>query len=317
MTKRGWLAFSLLSAIWGVPYLFIRIAVRGGVPPLVLAWARVTMASIILLALAAQAGKLAGLRGRWRSIVAYAVAEVTLPFPLIAAGEKRVASSLAAIVIASVPLIMALIAMRFDRAERPTPLRAVGLAIGFAGVIALVGIDVAGSTDELLGTAAILVAAVGYAIGPMIIKHRLAGLDARATMGASLGVASLLLAPLTALTWPQRMPTGGAIGSVVVLGVVCTAAAFAVLPMLVSEVGPSRMSVITYVNPLVAVILGVILLGERPGAGAVAGLLLILAGSWLSTGGGLPPGLVRASGRSRSRRWDRRAGARVELARRS
>src|SRR5579859_5145374 len=137
MTKRGWLAFSLLSAIWGVPYLFIRIAVRGGVPPLVLAWARVSMASIILLALAAQAGKLTGLRGRWRAIVAYAVAEVTLPFPLIAAGEKRVASSLAAIVIASVPLIMALIAMRFDHAERPTRLRAAGLAIGFAGVVAL------------------------------------------------------------------------------------------------------------------------------------------------------------------------------------
>lgn len=313
MTKRGWLAFSLLSAIWGVPYLFIRIAVRGGVPPLVLAWVRVTMASVILLALAAQAGKLSGLRGRWRAIVAYAVAEVTLPFPLIAAGEQRVASSLAAIVIASVPLIMALIALRFDHSERPTPLRAVGLAIGFAGVIALVGIDVAGSTSELVGTAAILLAAVGYAIGPMIIKHRLSGLDARATMGASLGVASLLLAPLAAVTWPQRMPTSGAIGSVAVLGVVCTAAAFAILPVLVSEVGPSRMSVITYVNPLIAVILGVVLLGERPGAGAVAGLLLILAGSWLSTGGGLPPGLLRLAERRWPARFARRQQVGLEL----
>lgn len=300
MTKRGWLTFSLLSAIWGVPYLFIRIAVRGGVPPLVLAWARVTMASLILLALAAQAGRLSALRGRWRAIVAYAVAEVTLPFPLIAAGEKEVASSLAAIVIASVPLIMALIAMRFDHTERPTALRASGLAIGFAGVVALVGIDVAGSASELLGTAAILLAAVGYAIGPMIIKHRLSGLDARATMGASLGVAAVLLTPLALLTWPQRTPSAGAIGSVAVLGVVCTAAAFMILPVLVAEVGPTRMSVITYVNPVVAVILGVILLGEHPGAGAVAGLLLILAGSWLSTGGGLPPGLTRLAGRQRS-----------------
>jgi drug/metabolite transporter (DMT)-like permease len=313
VTKRGWLAFSLLSAIWGVPYLFIRIAVRGGVPPLVLAWVRVTMASVILLALAAQAGKLSGLRSRWRAIVAYAVAEVTLPFPLIAAGEQRVASSLAAIVIASVPLIMALIAMRFDHSERPTRIRAVGLAVGFAGVIALVGIDVAGSASELLGTGAILLAAVGYAIGPMIIKHRLSGVDGRATMGASLGVASVLLAPLAALTWPHRLPTSGAIGSVAVLGVVCTAAAFAILPVLVAEVGPSRMSVITYVNPLVAVILGVILLGERPGAGAVAGLLLILAGSWLSTGGGLPPGLLRLAERRRVSRFERRQSIGLEL----
>jgi len=296
------LTFSLLSVIWGVPYLFIRIAVRGGVPPLVLAWARVSMASVILLALAAQAGKLPALRGRWRAIVAYAVAEVTLPFPLIAFGEQRVASSLAAIVIASVPLIMAVIAIRFDQTERPTALRAVGLAVGFAGVVALVGIDVAGSAGALLGTAAVLVAAVGYAIGPMIIKHRLSGLDARATMGASLGVAALLLAPLAFLTWPQRTPSAGAIGSVVVLGVVCTAAAFMILPVLVAEVGPTRMSVITYVNPVVAVILGVVLLGEHPGAGAVAGLLLILAGSWLSTGGGVPPGLTRLA-------WRRRQGS--------
>jgi drug/metabolite transporter (DMT)-like permease len=147
----------------------------------------------------------------------------------------------------------------------------------------------------------------------MIIKHRLAGLDARVTMGASLGVASLLLAPLAALTWPHRLPTSGAIGSVAVLGVVCTAAAFAILPMLVAEVGPSRMSVITYINPLVAVILGVILLGEHPGAGAVAGLLLILAGSWLSTGGGLPPGLVRLAERRRSARAEQPQPVGMEL----
>src|SRR5438270_12677518 len=109
---------------------------------------------------------------------------------MIAFGEQRVSSSLAAIVVASVPLIGAVLAIRFDHSERPTRLRARGLLIGFGGVIALVGIDVAGRTSELLGTAAILLAAVGYAIGPMLVKLRLGALDARAAMGGMLGIAS-------------------------------------------------------------------------------------------------------------------------------
>jgi drug/metabolite transporter (DMT)-like permease len=192
--------------------------------------------------------------------------------------------------------------MRFDHSEKPTRLRAIGLLIGFGGVIALVGIDVAGNSGALLGTGEVLVAAVGYAIGPMLIKHRMDGLDARAMMGGSLAICSLLLAVPAALDPPPTTPTAGAIASVVVLGLVCTAAAFVVFTVLVREAGTSRATVITYVNPVVAVALGVTLLGERPGAGAVAGLLLILAGSWLSTGGSLPPGVTRAlSPRTQSR----------------
>jgi drug/metabolite transporter (DMT)-like permease len=310
MSRRAWLAFAAVSLIWGIPYLFIRIAVRGGLTPLTLAWGRITLAAIVLMALAWRAGTLSHARGLWRWLVAYAVAEVSLPFPLIAFGEQRVASSLAAIVIAAVPLIGALLAMRFDHSERPTSLRAFGLMIGFAGVIALVGIDVAGRSDELLGTAAILAAAVGYSIGPMIMKHRLAGLDSRATIGASLGIASVLLTPLALLDLPHRTPSAGAIGSVVVLGLVCTALAFVIVSVLIHEAGTGRAMVITYINPVVAVSLGVALLGEQPGAGAVAGLLLILAGSWLSTGGGLPPPFRKWAERaSRARRRGSAAGA--------
>jgi drug/metabolite transporter (DMT)-like permease len=293
MTRRAWLAFAAMSLIWGVPYLLIKVAVEHGMPPLSLAWARVTLAAAVLLALASRAGTLATVRPRLRWLLAYAVVEITLPFSLIAFGEQRVSSSLAAITIASVPLVGALLAMRFDHSERPTPVRALGLAVGFGGVIALVGIDVAGRSGELLGTAAILLAAVGYAIGPMIIKHRLRGLDPRATMGTSLAIAAVLLAPAAALDRPHAVPSAGAIGAVVALGLLCTAAAFVIFSILIGEAGTSRATVITYVNPVIAVTLGVILLSERPGAGAVAGLLLILAGSWLSTDGRLPPGLRR------------------------
>jgi drug/metabolite transporter (DMT)-like permease len=310
MSRRAWLAFAAASVIWGIPYLFIRIAVRGGMTPLVLAWGRVTLAAVVLLGLAWRAGTLGPLRGHLRWLVLYAVAEVTFPFPLIAFGEQRVSSSLAAIVIATVPLIGAMLALRYDHSERPTKLRAIGLLIGFSGVVALVGIDVAGRAGELLGTGAILLAAVGYAIGPMVIKLRLVELDPRAAMGSSLAVASVLLAPGAALDLPHRVPSAGAIVCVVVLGLVCTAAAFVIYTVLIREAGTSRATVITYVNPVVAVALGVVLLGEQPGAGAVAGLLLILAGSWLSTGGRIPPGLQEWDpGRVRSRRRARREAA--------
>lgn len=292
MSTRAWLAFAAMSVIWGVPYLFIKIAVDGGVPPAAVAWTRVTLAAAVLLVLAWRAGTLPSLRGRVRWLVAYAVAEISIPFPLIALGEQHVASSLTAILIASVPLIIALLALRFDPAERATGMRLFGLLLGFGGVVALMGLDVSGNPDELLGALAILGAAVGYAIGPLVLKHRLVDLDPRATMGGSLAIASLILAPAAALTAPSEAPTGGAIASIVVLGLLCTAVAFVIFNVLIADAGPGRALVITYVNPLVAVALGVTLLDERPGAGAVAGLLLILAGSWLSTDGRLPPRLT-------------------------
>jgi drug/metabolite transporter (DMT)-like permease len=311
MSRRAWVAFAAMSAIWGIPYLLIRIAVRHGVTPPALAWGRVTLAAVVLLVLAWRAGTLRDLRGRWRPLVAYAVAEIAIPFPMLGIGEEHVPSSLAAIVIASVPLIGAVLAMRFDRSEKPTPVRALGLVLGFGGVVALVGLDVAGRGQELLGVGACLVTATGYAIGPMVVKHWLADLDPRASMGASLAIAAVLLAPTIALDPPPAVPAAGAIIAVITLGLVCTAAAFAIFAVLIREAGPSRATVITYVNPAIAVILGVTLLGEQLGTGAVAGLLLILAGSWLSTDGRLPPGIAMLAARRAPRP---EAGARPEAA---
>ena len=298
MTRRAWLAFAASSLIWGVPYLFIKIAVDHGVTAPVLAWGRVTLGAIVLLTLAWRAGTLATVWTRWRWLLAFAVAEIVIPFPMLAIGEERVPSSLAAIMVATVPLIGALLAIRFDHSERPTPVRALGLGLGFGGVIALVGLDVAGHKGELLGVGAIMLTATGYAIGPMVVKHRLAGLDPRAAMGASLALASVILTPWAALDIPRHVPSAGAIGAVVVLGLVCTAVGFVVYAILIGEAGTSRATVITYVNPVIAVTLGVLLLGEHPGAGAVAGLLLILAGGWLATDGRLPPGIARLLART-------------------
>ena len=291
MTSRARVLFAAMSLIWGVPYLFIKIAVRGGISPGGVAWGRVTLAAAVLLVLAARARTLGALRGKVRWIVAFAVAEIAIPFPLVAVSEQRIASSLAAILMATVPLLMAVLALRFDVSERPTAARLLGLIIGFAGVVALVGLDLSHRSGELVGVLAVLTAAAGYAIGPFILKRHLLDLDPRAAVGASLAVASVLLLPVAITTMPAHVPGAGPLAAVAVLGLFCTALAFVVYNALIAETGTTRAAVITYLNPVVAVALGVAILGESPGAGAIAGLLLILAGSWLSTDGRLPPGL--------------------------
>jgi drug/metabolite transporter (DMT)-like permease len=303
MSARAWIAFGAVSTLWGIPYLFIKIADEGGMPPVTLAWARVVLGAVVLLALAWRSGTLASLRGRWRWIAVYAAAEIAIPFPMIAAGEQRIASSTAAIVIATAPLLVALLAIRFEPAERVDRRRLTGLLLGLLGVAALVGLDLTGGSGQLLGIAAVLVAALGYAIGPMVLKRQLSDLDPVAAMGGSLALAAVALTPVAATSLPAARPSDGALGAVVVLGLLCTAAALVLMARLVNEVGPGRALVITYINPVVAVGLGVAFLGETPGAGAVAGLLLILAGSWLSTDGRIPPGMAMAASRLlRSRR---------------
>jgi drug/metabolite transporter (DMT)-like permease len=293
MSARAWTAFAAVSTLWGIPYLFIKVAVDDGVPPVFLAWVRITLAAIVLLGLAYRAGVLGPVRDRLRDVAAYAVIEITLPFPLIAEGERHVSSSLAAILISAVPMIVALLALRFDPGERATGRRLLGLLVGFGGVVALVGLDVAGQPGELLGACAILLAAVGYAAGPMLLNRRFADLDPRATMGVSLAIAAAILTLPALANPPAAMPSGDALVSLAVLGLLCTALAFVFFGMLIAEVGPGRATVITYIAPIVAVALGVAILGEHLGPGSIAGLLLILAGSWLSTDGRLPPGLNR------------------------
>ncbi len=310
MSARAWISFAAVSTLWGIPYLFIKVAVDDGVPPAFLAWVRVVLGALVLLVLAWRANVLGSLRGRWRWIAVFAVVEISIPFPLIAAGEQHVSSSLAAIIIAAAPLFVALLAIRFDAEERATGARLAGLLLGLAGVVALVGIDVAGNSDELLGAAAILASALCYAIGPMLMKRHFNEVDPRASMGAALAIAAVVLTPAVAVAPPTATPSSEAIASLLILGVLCTAAAFVFYAALVAEAGPGRALVITYVAPVVAVALGMAVLDEQPGAGAIAGLLLILAGSWLSTDGRLPPGLAQLVARGRARKLAAEPGGR-------
>ena len=218
--------------------------------------------------------------------------------------------------------MVAFIALRFDHAERPTPSRLAGMLIGLGGVVALVGIDIGGRGAELVGAGAVLLATVGYAIGPLIVNRRLSGADPLGPVAAAMGIASIMLLPFGVADFPAQAPSDEAIVSVIVLGVICSALGFLLFFRLIAEIGPSRATVITYVNPIVALALGVAILGEEVTAGATAGLLLILAGSWLATDGRLPPRPCRDSGAvtasqscSRTGGWlrSRRLGQREEM----
>jgi drug/metabolite transporter (DMT)-like permease len=291
MSARAWWLFAAVSVLWGIPYLFIKLAVED-LSPVMVAFARIVVAFALLLPYAWHKGALRGLGAHWKPLAIYSVVEICLPWPLIGFGEQRVSSGLAAILIAAVPLVVALMALRIDHEERAEGSRLAGLVLGFAGVVVLLGLDVAGRPGELLGGLAILLATVGYAAGPMIIKHRFADLDPLGPVTASMGISAVVLLPAAVLTAPAAAPSAQTLISVVVLGVACSALGFLLFFALIAAVGPGRATVITFVNPVVAVALGVALLGEGLGPSAVAGLLLILAGSWLSTGGKPPPGLM-------------------------
>jgi drug/metabolite transporter (DMT)-like permease len=314
VSPRGWILFAAVSVVWGMPYLFIKIGVEELTPGFV-AWSRVALAALVLLPLAIKAGALRGLPLRW--LVAFAAVEIAIPFPLIAFGEQHISSSLAAILIAALPLVVAFLALRFDHAERPTRMRLIGMLVGLSGVIALVGIDIGGRGAELLGAAAVLTATLGYACGPLIVKRHLADADPLGPVTAAMAIASVMLLPFGIGDFPAETPATDTLVSIAVLGLVCSAIAFLLFFRLITEVGPSRATVITYVNPIVALALGVAVLGESVTAGAIAGLLLILAGSWLATDGRLPPGLAAIVTRAQERREARSAARLNTLVRRA
>ena len=268
MSRRAWILFASVSLIWGVPYLFIKVALDGGASPMLVAWGRVAIGAALLLPIAWKLGYLDGLRSKAKPLVAFSIAECGLPWWLIPLGEQQVSSSLAAILIASLPLVTALLAFRVDRSERVVGLRLVGLFIGLAGVVLLLGLDVGGRGSEILGAAAILGATLCYAAGLFIVKRHFSEVNPIGAVAAALGISTVMLAPAGIGSIPGAEISAGAMGSIVVLGAVCSALALILFFGLIADVGPTRASVITYVNPAVAVFLGVALLDESLSAAA-------------------------------------------------
>jgi len=287
VTWRGWCAFAALGIIWGLPYFFIKLAVQE-VSPFIVAWGRIVLATLILLPIAWHRGALRTLGQHKAAVCAFALAEFAIPFAAISIGERWIDSSVTGILIAAVPLTVTLISRFFGVHEKLGAWRLLGLALGLCGVITLVGFGNISGPLGWAGAGCMLLATLGYAIGPLIIQRHFANLDAIGPIAASLLVASLALLVPALLNFPQQVPSAVALGAIAILGVICTSVAMLLMFYLVNHAGASRATVITYINPAVATLLGVFLLNERLGAGGFAAFALILLGSWLATRGAPP-----------------------------
>jgi drug/metabolite transporter (DMT)-like permease len=280
MTRRGLLLFAGMCVIWGIPYLLIRVAVSE-ISPVMLVFARTSIGALILMPIVIARGGLRGIGAKWIPLLAFAAAEVGLPWVFLFSAEQHISSSLAGLLVSSVPLIGVAIAPLFGNRERMGPLAIGGLALGVVGVAAIVGLDFHASGATPLVQMAVV--AIGYALGPAILGRYLKGVPSVSVIGISLAACALVYAPLAAFQWPTALPGPWVLVSVGVLAVVCTAVAFLLFFELIAEIGPVRSTVITYINPAVAALLGIAILRERFTLGMGIGFVLVLAGSVLAT----------------------------------
>jgi drug/metabolite transporter (DMT)-like permease len=284
-----------IAALWGSSYMFIKLALDDDLSAGAIVCLRTALGAAVLLPLALRAGTTDALRGRWHWLALVALMQVVAPFLLITEGERHVASALTGILVAAAPLWTALVAARFDHAELPRGWGAIGVVLGIVGVTMLFGIDLAGSSDELLGGAMVLVAALCYAIGPLLVKNRLTGVPPVGVAGAMMALSALVTLPLLVATPPPHAPGAGVVAALIVLGAGSTGIAFLWFYTVMREVGPGRASIVSYLAPPFAVLYGTVFLGESLGAGAFAGIVLILAGSWIGVSRRAPWRLSRTA----------------------
>ncbi|SDG89587.1 DMT family transporter [Microbacterium pygmaeum] len=284
---RGWLLFAAMALIWGMPYLFIKQAVDSYSPASVVA-GRTLLGALLLLPFALRQK---ALRPAWRKIgwvLAFGAIEMAGPFLLLGHAEQTLPSGLTGLLVATVPLFAAIIAFAGGDRAILKPLRTTGLIVGFVGVgIIVAGPGLAaGGTLGLVAIGEVLLVAVLYAIAPFIVARKLQDVPSLGTITLSLGAVGLFYLPIALLT-QHEVPTVQSTVSLVALAVICTAVAFIVFFALIDHVGPARAPLFTYVNPVVAILLGALILGEQITIGLLIGFPLVIFGCWLAATGGV------------------------------
>ena len=282
MTRRGLLLFAALGIAWGIPYLFIKIAV-GELEPAMVVFARSGLAALLLLPLAFFRREVIAVLRHWKPMLAYTLVEIVVPWYFLSSAERNLPSSTAGLLLAAVPLAGVAVAFFMGRPAHLSGLNWVGILLGMLGVAGLVGLDVGGS--DLPSVLEMSVVVVGYALGPAILSRWMPDLPGVGVVAVSLAGAALIYIPVVLLTqsWPTAWPSAEVTVAIIVLAVVCSALAFLLLLGLIAEIGPVKATTITYVNPAVAIIAGVVVLGERVTVWTIVGFALVLTGSWLVT----------------------------------
>ena len=282
MSKRGWSQFAIIGFIWGIPYLFLKIAVEE-ISPSVVVLGRVAIGAAILLPIAIKRKVLFIPRKYWPFVLLYTVTELIGPWYFITAAEQKITSGLAGLLVATVPIWAAILASIFGDKTVWHAGRLFGLIIGFIGVVAVVGIESLSGRQDIVAIGMVILAAMGYAYAINMITRRIPEVPGLGLNTWAMIITSVVFLPFAMNSWPTETPSAEAIGSVVVLGVLCTAVAFILFFRLIAEVGPPRASLVTYLNTAVAVLLGVLILNEPFTLGIAVGLPLVLVGSYFAS----------------------------------
>jgi drug/metabolite transporter (DMT)-like permease len=294
MSRPAWLLFAAMSVVWGIPYFFIKTALAD-YPPVALVFGRVALAALILLPLALRGGAAASLRGKLRPLAFLGLIAICIPFCMVAEGERHISSSLTGLLISTEPAMIAVLSLWIHRSETVDRTRFAGMLLGMGGVAVLLGSNVGsgGLQNVLIGTGLVLGATLSYSVSAILVKRVFAEVPSLHVAAGMLAFSTLLLAPFAVFQLPHHVPGLSATLAVVMLGTVCTALAYIAFFALIFKAGPARATVVAYLNPAIAVLLGVGFLHEPCDALTIAGLLIVLAGSWISTNG-LPPGTRRS-----------------------
>ena len=284
MKRSSWINFSLVGLLWGVPYLLIRVAVAPGqFTPAFVVFSRVAIGATLLIPYAIQRGTFKPALKQFKWIAAYGIIEIVGPWGFISQGETKLNSGLAALLIATVAIWATLLNGALGDKTVWHSSRLIGLAVGFIGICFVVGLESLQGKVDTVAILLLLLAAIGYAIAPTLIRHKIPELDGAAVNGLAMLIATVIYLPFALAQWPDHHVRANSIYSLLALGVFPTAIAFVVFFKILVDIGPARASLVAYVNTGVAVLLGVIILHEKLTTGILVGLPLVMIGSYYAS----------------------------------
>ena len=282
MSRRGWFLFSLVGLLWGVPYLFMKVAIEE-LSTAMIVFSRLVIGACFLIPLALKEGALKGAFKYWRYIALYAVLEMVIPWTLITNSQRSLSSGVVALLVATVPIWATLFAHQSGDSTAAHRMRLFGIAIGLIGIALIVGIESISDFTNFLALAQVLIAAASYAWAVNMITRKAPGTSGVAINGIAMTISALIFTPFAIQSWPEQMPSTEVLLSTLGLGLICSGLAFWVFFLVIAEIGPARASLVVYPNTAVAVVLGILILKEEITLALAIGLPLVLAGSYLAS----------------------------------
>lgn len=282
MSRKGWILFTLVGLLWGVPYLFMKVAVEELSTPMIV-FTRLMIGAALLVPLALREGSLKSALKYWRYILLYAVLEMVIPWSLITSSQRDLSSGVVALLVATVPIWATLFAHQTGDSTAAHRVRIFGIIIGLIGITLIVGIESISDFGNIRALLQILVAAASYAWAVNMITRKAPGISGIAINGIAMMISSVIFAPFAIANRPETLPSLEVTLSMLGLGVLCSGIAFWVFFVVLDEIGPARASLVVYPNTAVAVVLGIVILREPITLAILIGLPLVLIGSYFAS----------------------------------